>query len=329
MFGTSDKFDPSKDIPDLTGKVYIVTGGTKGIGFGICAHILEHNPEKLYILGSRDESLCEAYAELKVYGDVSAKVEPIKCDLNNLNEVHEVARKLLSELQRLDALVLNAGLGVGPYELSKDGIDTHMQVNVIAQHHLMMLLLPKLLATPDSRIVMQSSEFHRIGTSGIEFASVEELNQDIGATKLYARTKLALVLIQQALMRRKASSKLGLQSGKAPWIITTHPGAVSTDQQEQAVEAYGAIGKIGVAAVRPFMKDALSEGCRPALYAATDGDISSGRFDGTYIVPDKAVNDISQQAKDEQLQEKCVKLVEGILKDKLGSVISYDLVSQN
>ena len=32
MFGSSNKFDPNKDIPDLSGKVYIVTGGSAGIG---------------------------------------------------------------------------------------------------------------------------------------------------------------------------------------------------------------------------------------------------------------------------------------------------------
>lgn len=54
----------------------------------------------------------------------------------------------------------------------------------------------------------------------------------------------------------------GFQSPKynGPWINATHPGGVNTDQQEQAVEAYGTKGKLGVKAVRPFLKDPVDEG---------------------------------------------------------------------
>ena len=63
----------------------------------------------------------------------------------------------------------------------------------------------------------------------------------------------------------------------------THPGAVSTDQQEQAVEAYGTAGKIGVKAVRPFMKDAVEEGCRSALFALTSEDVVKEGIQGQYV----------------------------------------------
>ncbi|KAI1356584.1 NAD(P)-binding protein [Xylaria sp. FL0043] len=320
MFGSSNKFDPNTDIPDLSGRVYIVTGGSAGIGYGIAGHILQHNCARLYLVGKKEEHLSEAQNLLQKYGDVS-RIELVQCDLEDLQQTHEVAKRLASDLQRLDALILNAGLGIGPYSLTKDGLDSHMQVNVIAQHHLMRTLLPVLINTPDSRLCFQSSEVHRFGTSEVEFRDIEEMKKDIGPTKLYARTKLAQLLLCRALRRRKMRGELGLAAGRAPWINATHPGGVSTDQPEQAVQAYGKLGSVGVKAIRPFMKDPEDEGCRPILFAATSDAVVEQKIDGEYIVPDRKITSPSDQAQNEELQDRCWDLIEDILEQKLG--VSY------
>ena len=129
-------------------------------GYGICAHLLQHNCAALYLLGKKEEHLADAEEGLKQYGDIS-RVKLIQIELEDLHQTAGVAKQLASELTSLHGLILNAGLGVGKYAESKDGIDTHMQVNVISQHILAMTLLPLLLKTPDSRLVFQSSEFHR------------------------------------------------------------------------------------------------------------------------------------------------------------------------
>lgn len=317
--GLNNSFDPNKDIPDLSGKTYVVTGGSAGIGFGICAHLLQHNCAALYLLGKKEEHLSEAEEGLKKYGDTS-KVHTIQIELEDLKHTAEVANKLKDELPQLDGLILNAGLGVGPYNVSKDGLDTHMQVNVIAQHHLMMVLLPTLLKTPDSRIALQSSDLHRPAPSDTKFASTSDLNRDIGAMNLYNRSKLAQVLLVRTLHRRKQTFHLGLTPSSAPWINATHPGGVATDQQDQAIEAYGTAGKMGVKAVRPFMKDPVDEGCRPILFAATAREVGVEGIDGAYIVPERKVTEPSKQAQDEALQERLWKLVGEVLREKLGEL---------
>ena len=282
---------------------------------------MQHNCAKLYLLGKKADHIAEAEEGLKKYGDVS-RVKSIQIELEDLHQTDSVAKQLASELTQLDGLVLNAGLGVGVYSETKDGIDSHMQVNVFAQHHLAMTLLPILLKTSDSRLVHQSSEFHRLLTSNPTFESLAEMNRDIGASPLYARTKLAQILLVRYMHRLKSQpdNKLGLKAGQAPWILATHPGGVVTDQQEQAIEAYGTKGKLGVKAVRPFMKDPIDEGCRPALFAATALDVGSKPIDGEYIVPDCTVTEVSKEARDEQLAERLWKLTETIVRDKLGEL---------
>ncbi|KAL1871089.1 putative secondary metabolism biosynthetic enzyme [Diaporthe australafricana] len=321
MHSRSNTFDPNTDVPDLSGKVYVVTGGSAGIGFGICAHLLQHGPERIYLLGKKEQHLAEANEALEKYGDVARVISPIQVDLEDLKATDEAARRLAADLPRLDGLVLNAGLGVGKYaETAADGLDSHMQVNVWAQFHVAMTLLPALRATPGSRLVLQSSDLHRVGTGGVTFADLAEINRDVGPSVLYNRSKLAQVLLVRALHRRKLRDELGLVAGEAPWLIATHPGAVSTDQQEQAVEAYGSMAKAAVAAIRPFMKDPVDEGCRPALFAATSGRVVEEKIDGAYIVPDCKVTEPSSQAQDEELQERLWNLTVDVLKERLGDL---------
>ncbi|KAL2356387.1 hypothetical protein BJ546DRAFT_1024570 [Cryomyces antarcticus] len=318
---TGNKFDPNTDIPDLSGKVYVVTGGSSGIGFGIVAHILQHNPAKLYLLGKKEEHIKWAQDELKKYGDTSTVV-PVQIELEDLHNVDEVAKRLAKELHQLDGLICNAGLGVGVYnETPKDGIDSHMQVNFISQFHLTMVLLPLLQQTPNSRLVLQSSDLHR-AISDVQFASLAEINRDIGPTMLYNRTKLAQVLFVRAMVRRLEKGELGFDANShtGPWINAVHPGGVSTDQPKQAEDAYGKLASAAVAVLRPLMKDPVDEGCRPALFAATSEDIVKDKVQGQYIVPDRKVTEPSKQAKDEQLQENLWRLTEKILSDKLRSL---------
>lgn len=108
-------------IPDLSRKVFLVTGGTLGIGFGIVTQLLRRNPAKILLLSDKELHANLAQEELRKYGDAS-RVEWVKCDLQDLKEVDRTAKALREREKRLDCLVANAGIGVGVYNLSKDGI---------------------------------------------------------------------------------------------------------------------------------------------------------------------------------------------------------------
>ena len=293
------------------------------------AHLLQHKADKIYLLSQSEQHAAEAQQDLKEWGDVS-KIEWRQCNLESFQQTDKVARELSNELTRLDALICNAGLGVGVYNETKDGLDSHMQVNHFAQAHLMLTLLPILQKTPDSRLVAQSSDLHRAADSSTSFRTVEEMNQDIGAMKLYNRTKLAQIVFLRELVLRIKDGQFGTvtDSTGLPWINATHPGGVSTDQQEQAIEAYGTIGKIGVAAIRPFMKDPVKEGCRPALFAATHPDVVKNKIQNSYIVPDRKVTEPSSQAKDEALGINLWKLTKEVLEKNIGD-LPYTMQDSN
>jgi len=319
---TGNHFDPNTEIPDLSGKVYVVTGGSAGIGFGIVAHLLQHNPSKIYLLSNKEQHAEEAQQELqKNWGDAN-KVEWHQCNLESFKQTDEVAKFLAKKLDRLDALICNAGIGVGVYNVSQDGIDTHMQVNHFSQAHLALTLLPILQKTTDSRIVFQASENHRVTPNSLAFENLEEINQDIGATYLYNRTKLAQILFARELVKRVKDGQFGqiTQQHGLPWINATHPGAVATDQPLQAEEAYGTLGKVGHTLIRPFMADPIKQGCKSALFAATSPDIAKETINAAYIIPDRKVTEPTDKAKDEKLAQNLWRLTKEVLESKIGNL---------
>jgi WW domain-containing oxidoreductase len=103
-------------------------------------------------------------------------------------------------------------------------------------------------------------------------------------------------------------------------VNATHPGGVQTDQQKQAIDAYGTLGKIGVAIVKPLLSDPVSSGCRSALFAATSDEIVSENITGQYIVPDKQVTSPNGTAQDAELGEKLWALQEELLKERFGQL---------
>ena len=83
-------------------QVYIVTGGTAGIGFGITAHLLQHNAAKIYLLSQKEEHADDAIENLRKYGDVD-KVVWRQCNLKDLKQTNTVAKQLKNEKQ-IDAV---------------------------------------------------------------------------------------------------------------------------------------------------------------------------------------------------------------------------------
>lgn len=88
----------------------MVTGGTAGIGFGITAHLLQHNASRIILLSQKEEHAEEAKEELKKYGDAS-KVEWIQLDLKDLKQTDRVAKQLAEE-QQIDGVSCPSSLDI-------------------------------------------------------------------------------------------------------------------------------------------------------------------------------------------------------------------------
>ncbi|KAF2868280.1 hypothetical protein BDV95DRAFT_501096 [Massariosphaeria phaeospora] len=304
---------------DLGDRVAIVTGGALGIGYEVSRALALAGVEVIMV-NRKEEQGSEAIDKIKSE-DSNAKVDWKHCDLGNLREVKEIFSELRSSLQRLDFLILSAGINTNQYGEDVDGIDRHFGVNYLGHWYACNQLWPLLRKTgkmdtkPKPRVVFLSSEMHRMAPPNAHFASLDEINdKDMDPTRLYARSKLAMIL----------GSKYGLRdrvikpNGDQIYALAVHPGAVNTAMQQQWKDAYpGITGKLLTYAMLFAGRD-VEQGSYSTLWAATSPEIEEKDMNGWYFADPGAPGKETAQASDPALGAALWDLSERLVKDKLG-----------
>lgn len=213
---------------NLTGRIAVVTGGALGIGYEI-SRALAHAGCKVIMVNRKEDQGDDAIAKIKEESP-NADVEWKKCDLGYLPRVKYVFSELRDSLERLDYLVLSAGINTNAFGLDADRIDRHFGVNYLGQYYATNQLWPLIRKTSNipgataPRIVALSDEVHRVAPSSVQFKSLEEINDDkMDPTQLYARSKLALMLF----IRFGLVDKVIKPCSDSIYALSVHPGTVS------------------------------------------------------------------------------------------------------
>jgi len=135
---SSKTFNASTDIPDLSNKVILLTGGTAGLGRETLVTLAKHNPSTIYFTGRNASSAQETISQVKQNAP-NVIVKFLECDQMSLASVQSVAQKFLKEAQRLDMLLCVAGIMALPPKLTKDGYEVcgtcHSLVFRLAYNH--------------------------------------------------------------------------------------------------------------------------------------------------------------------------------------------------
>jgi retinol dehydrogenase-12 len=195
------------DVPDLSGKVVVVTGGGSGIGFETSKVLLVRNA-KVYIATRNANKAMAAIEQLEA--QTGKKAFFLKLDLTSLSSVKAAAAEFTSLERQLHILFNNAGIGgVEPLRCpTLDGYETAMATNVIGHFHFTRLLLPTLRTTAASsgspvRIINTSSVTHYI-CRNMDFDSFKEgpARRARWHLLLYAQSKLANIIFSNELHKR-------------------------------------------------------------------------------------------------------------------------------
>ncbi|KAI8995252.1 NAD-P-binding protein [Trametes punicea] len=289
-------------IPDLSGKVMIVTGGNTGIGKETVKALLNHNA-KVYIAGRNPQRVQEAIEDLR--RETGKEALSLQLDLADLHSIKRAAEEFLSKEQRLDVLFNSAGLMYPPVEeTTKDGYDLQFGTNVIGHFYLTKLLLPFLIASaktsPDgkARVINTSSMGHSF-VSGIDFDTLRDGPKRIkaGTLKLYSQSKFGNVVFSNELHRRYADQ--GIVS------VSLHPGNLKTELQRYS-------SKIGVMLTRCLLYPAPM-GALTQLYAGTTPE--GAKLGGKYLIPWARVGRAKKETDDPELGRKLWEWLENEVKD--------------
>ena len=183
----------------LAEAVILVTGATDGLGKRVALELAGRGATVL--LHGRNPERLEATREEIGRETGNERTRPYLADLSSLGEVRALAERILSDHDRLEALVNNAGVIVPERAESEDGYELTFAVNYLAHFLLTSLLLPLLREAAPARIVNVASA----GQSPVDFDDVM-LERGYDGMRAYTRSKLAQVMYTFELAERLRGS---------------------------------------------------------------------------------------------------------------------------
>ncbi len=208
------------DLPDLSGKTIIVTGGNTGLGFASVRAFVSKGAEVI-IAGRTPEKDEKARKEI-LDEFPEARIHIMKLDLSNLGSVKQFADDFKKKFSRLDVLLNNAGIMMSPNFATEDGFEGQTGINHLGHFALTGSLLEVLLKTENARVVNVSSIAHKRGDTDFD-KMVYSPDGDYSTTKAYGRSKLANLFFTYELER------FFRKNGSTAIAVAAHPGVTKTD----------------------------------------------------------------------------------------------------
>jgi NAD(P)-dependent dehydrogenase (short-subunit alcohol dehydrogenase family) len=215
MGGGASRHWSFKDMPDLTGRIILITGANQGLGKGVVESFIEHSNCEKIIMACRSEERAKAaiddiVAKTKVFPGAAAtkdRLELLILDLGDLEQIPKAAEDLKKRFDRIDICINNAGIGgFGVEGTTKQGFEICMGTNHYGHFLFNALIFPLILASKaktgkPARLVSVASVAHE-STKGIDFEDINWDKRKRDALMCYCDSKLANVHYMYGLGKR-------------------------------------------------------------------------------------------------------------------------------
>lgn len=260
------------DIPDLSGKIAVVTGANSGLGLQTARSLAARGAK--VVMACRNAEKAAGAADSIRRAVPNAQLDVRALDLASLASVKNFADGLLSENTGIDLLINNAGLMAVPFARTADGFEMQMGTNHLGHFALTGHLLPAI--KPDGRIIALASVAHMF-TPAINLSDLNWEKRRYQRWIAYGDSKLANLMYAFELSRRlKRNGKTQIAAAAHPGYSDTNLQYVAGDIKQSSLSRF--IWKMG----NGVMAQPAELGALPTLRAATDASTANG----DYIGPD-------------------------------------------
>ncbi|EFE41760.1 oxidoreductase, short-chain dehydrogenase/reductase family [Trichophyton verrucosum HKI 0517] len=273
-------FRPDRDITDQSGRVILITGGNTGLGKETVLELAKHQPARIYIGARNEQKARKAMEDIQSRLEQTVDIRYLPLDLSSFESIREAAKLFTGDCERLDTLILNAGvMGLDPYR-TKDGYEVQLGTNYLGHFLLTSLLLPTLQKTAsqpgsDVRVLsISSAAWQMAPSSPSRLLSLMTSTDDLLASNRWTRygiSKAGNILLASELARRYPEIT----------SVSIHPGVILTALYEQG-RASSIVLKYGLALLVPFASSE-KDGAKNHLWAA--GCARSQLRNGEYYSP--------------------------------------------
>ena len=259
-----------ENIASIAGKTYLITGANSGAGFQ-ATRILLSKGANVVMLNRNPSKSDAAIRELKQEFGEDANVSYIVIDLANLSSIRTAADEILENVPHIDALICNGAIAqISKQELTVDGFESQLGVNHYGHFLLCGLLFERIDAT-SGRIVVVSSEGHKMGLRTIQF---DDMNWDKNyhPNKVYSQSKLAQMMFAYELQDKIAAANRNVK------VYVCHPGASNTSLIRESASVMTRVSwwimvKLGLA-------QSAERGAYPEVMCATEAPLKERAYYG-------------------------------------------------
>ncbi|MEM8497751.1 MAG: SDR family NAD(P)-dependent oxidoreductase [Pseudomonadota bacterium] len=280
---------------DLGGKTILITGVNSGLGM-----------ESMRVLTDCGATVIGAARTLEKAGnacrEVGGDTTPLACELSDLSSVAAAADRVLAEHDTLDVLLCNAGIMALPELNQAHGLELQFLCNHIGHFLLINKLLPLLRNAEQGRIVLVSSDAHKLTVKGgIDFDNLTG-EQGYNDWKFYGQSKLANILTAVALKKELAGTNITSNA--------LHPGVIKTNLSRNMV---GLLSKV-IGLLAGFVEKTVEQGAATQVYLAAHPD--AAQYNGKYFA-DVELTAPTKFAEDEVLAQRLWDVSNEIIADYL------------
>jgi NAD(P)-dependent dehydrogenase (short-subunit alcohol dehydrogenase family) len=268
------QFGPKGWTPELLqsqkGKSFVITGANTGAGFQATRTLLNKGA-KVIMLNRNARKSDAAIASLKKEFGNTADVSYIQTDLAEMASIRRASSELLEKAPQIDALICNGAIAqIANQEFTKDGFESQLGVNHYG-HFLLCGLVFDRIEQSKGRIVVVSSEGHKMGLRGMQFDDMN-WNKNYHPNKVYSQSKLAQMMFAYELQNKIAVA------GKNVKVYVCHPGASNTslirDSASLATRvSWSIMVKLGIA-------QTAEQGSYPEVMCATEDNLKERAYYG-------------------------------------------------
>jgi len=250
------------EIPNLEGKIALVTGANSGLGYYTSKALAEKRAHVIIACRSLEKSKI-AIQKLKALNPKGI-FTPLELDLSDLNNIKNVQPKIYDNFEKLDLLINNAGIMHPPKTLSVQGYEIQFAVNHLAHMLLTLKLIPIIEKQEKSRIVTVTSGAQFFGKVGWQNLKAEKY---YNKWESYANSKLANVMFALELNENLEYKNI--------LSLAAHPGIAKTNLFSAQKPKPSPLETFSMELFSPIFQSA-EMGSLPQLFAATSPEAKGG-----------------------------------------------------
>jgi len=251
---------PDAESYPMTGRTVVLTGPTSGLGRAAAGSFARMGADLVLVgrdAGRLDCTRAELVAETPGLGAIT-----VVADMASLASVRSAAAEILDRSPRIDVIVDNAGTMLPTREVTPEGFERTFATMVLGPFVLVARLLPRLVASPDARLVAVTSG--GMYTQSLPLDDLAYERGDYNGARAYARAKRAQVALVREWARRLRRTGVVANA--------MHPGWANTPGLEASLPGFAKL-------VGPQLRSA-AEGVDTMLWlaAAPEARATTGRL---------------------------------------------------